>query len=114
MTRPEEVVAAMSDAVLRGDVQAALDLISPSAIDHTPLPGVPDGHAGWLAKWQRLAETSAGVTMTVEQRVSTANTVASRYRFSRADTGELVGYGLDMIRVENGKIAEHWGLPVPG
>lgn len=113
MPEPEAVVAEMVDSVLRGDVDAALALISPTAIDHSALPGAPAGHAGWIEKWTHLAAAADGLTTMVDQRVSRGDTVATRYRIARADTGAQVGFALDMMRVEDGKVAEHWALPLP-
>jgi predicted SnoaL-like aldol condensation-catalyzing enzyme len=113
MPEPEAVVAEMADAVMRGDVDTALELISPTAIDHSALPGAPAGHAGWIEKWMHIGAAADGLATTVDQRVSQGDTVATRYRIARADTGELVGFALDMIRVADGKVAEHWALPLP-
>jgi len=111
---PYAVVSAMSDAVLRGDLDTALKLISDDAVDHAALPGAPRGHQGWAAKWRQLAAGAEGMSTTVEQRISQGDIVATRYRIARADTGESLGFALDMIRVQDGKVAEHWALPLPG
>ena len=114
MTEPRVVVSAMSDAVLRGDLDAALELIREDAVDHAALPGAASGRQGWAAKWRHMAANAEGVSTTVEQRISQGDIVATRYRIARADTGEPLGFALDMIRVQDGKVAEHWGLPLPG
>ncbi|MHC9295282.1 ester cyclase [Mycobacterium sp. LTG2003] len=113
MEEPSIVVRAMSDAVLRGDMDAALELISEDAVDHAALPGAPGGHQGWMAKWRHMAARTEGVTMTVEQCISQGDVVATRYRITHAGTGESLGFALDMIRVQDGKVAEHWALPLP-
>lgn len=110
---PEAIAADMVAAVLRGDVTRALALISEDAVDHSPLPGAPAGHDGWLAKWDNMARAGAGLDTVVEQRISAGDTVATRYRLRRADTGETVGFALDMVRVDDGKIIEHWAQPLP-
>lgn len=110
---PEEIAAEMSAAVLRGDVERALSLISPDAVDHSPLPGAPAGHSGWLAKWAAMASAADGVSMSVEQRICVGDTVATRYRITAADDGQLVGFALEMVRVDNEEIVEHWAMPMP-
>ncbi|MCM3923599.1 ester cyclase [Frankia sp. AiPs1] len=112
-TSAAHVVERMADAVLRGDVDGALALIAPDAVDHSPLPGAPSGHEGWRQKWAALGAQAAQVQTTVEQRVALGDTVATRYALRDAATGEPVGFALDMLRVEDGRIVEHWGLPVP-
>jgi len=53
------------------------------------------------------------VFATIEQNVATGDTSANRYtlRGTQADSGR--GYevqGLDMIRVRDGKLVEHWAI----
>lgn len=114
MEEPQAVASAVSDAVLRGDIDAALELISEDAVDHSALFGAPAGHQGWVAKWRHIAASSEGLSVTVEERIAQGDIVATRYRIARSATGEPVGFGLDMMRVEDGKVAEHWALPLPG
>ncbi len=112
-TSTAHVVERMSDAVLRGDLDSALALIAPHAVDHSPLPGAPAGHEGWRQKWAVLGAQAAQVSTSVEQRVVDGDTVATRYSLRSVATGEPIGFALDMLRVENGQIVEHWGLPLP-
>lgn len=109
----EEVAAAMSAAVLRGDVEQALSWISTDAVDHSAMPDAPIGHAGWRAKWAAMAGGDAAVTATVDHRISVGDTVATRYRIALSHSGEPVGFALEMVRVDDGQIVEHWGLPLP-
>jgi predicted SnoaL-like aldol condensation-catalyzing enzyme len=113
MLTPEEVAAAMSAAVLRGDVEQALSWISADAVDHSPLPDAPIGHAGWRTKWAAMADSGAGVTTTVDSRISACDTVATRYRITLSHSGEAVGFALEMVRVDDQQIVEHWALPLP-
>lgn len=103
----------MTEAVLCGDFDTALTFIAPDAVDHSPLPGAPTGHAGWRRKWQELVVNAGQIRTTVAQRVAAGDTVATRYAVHAADTGQLIGFGLDMLRVADGRIVEHWGLPLP-
>lgn len=107
------IVERMTEAVVRGDFDTALTFIAPDAVDHSPLPGAPPGHAGWRRKWERLVVGSP-VRTTVAQRVAAGDTVATRYAVHDVDTGQPLGFGLDMLRVVDGRIVEHWGLPLPG
>ncbi len=103
----------MSSAVLRGEVEQALSWISAEAVDHSPLPGAPTGHEGWLAKWASMGQSLAGLTMTVAQRISDGDTVATRYRIALSENDETIGFALEMVRVADGQIIEHWALPLP-
>jgi predicted SnoaL-like aldol condensation-catalyzing enzyme len=114
MTSPTDVVARLAECVTAGDFDAALELIAPDAIDHAPLPDASRGLEGWREKWQALQAASGGRVRTVpEQRVAQGDTVATRYSIRQADSDAQIGTALDMIRVRDGKVVEHWGLPEP-
>lgn len=114
MDDPIDVVNQMADAVMAGDFTTALALIDPEAVDHSPLPGAPSGHDGWVRKWASMGETAGELRISVASRIATGDTVASRYDIRAASTGDLLGFALDVLRVEDGKIVEHWALPLPG
>lgn len=113
MDTPIGVAERLATAVTTGDFDRALELISPDAIDHAPLPGAATGRAGWRQKWQNMASVAAGVRIDVAQRVTTGDAVATRYTIRAEATDEPLGYALDMIRVRDGLIVEHWALPLP-
>jgi predicted ester cyclase len=107
------VVDAYAD-VLAGNLDEALTLIAPDVIDHR---GGADGdHIGrdaWQEKWEQAAQQFGGVTVTVEHNVSAGDTSANRYRMRGMDPASGRSYevtGLDMVRVRNGQIVEHWAL----
>ena len=88
----------------------ALDLIDTHAVDHRG--GSSGDHVGvvaWRHKWEHLAD----VSLTIEQNVAEGPFSVHRYRIrgTHAASGrpyEVVG--IDMVRVRDGKIVEHWAL----
>jgi predicted SnoaL-like aldol condensation-catalyzing enzyme len=112
MSTSLEIVNRMVDAVRAGDFDSALALIAPDAVDHSPLVGAPGGHQGWVAKWQDMGARAAEYRTEIVRRIADGDTVATRYAI-RTATGEQVGFALDMLRVEDGKVVEHWARPVP-
>jgi predicted SnoaL-like aldol condensation-catalyzing enzyme len=98
-----EVHRKIVDLYLAGRVDEALLLIDPEAIDHRGRHGDHVGVDTWRAKW-------AGMTppdLTIEQNVSQGDFSVNRY------TMRGPGYavtGIDMVRVRDGRIAEHWAV----
>lgn len=113
MDNARAVADQLSAAVLAGEFDQALLLISPDAVDHAPLPGAPSGRDGWRQKWEAMGAQASEVVISPEQRVADGDTIATRYTIRSAATGEPIGYALDMIRVADGLLVEHWALPLP-
>jgi ketosteroid isomerase-like protein len=102
--------------VLEGRLEDALKLIDPEVVDHRG--GTQGDHRGrdaWRQKWESMSAGSAfhDVSLTIEQNVVSGDTSVNRYtlRGTHTDSGRryevLV---LDMVRVRNGLIVEHWVL----
>jgi ketosteroid isomerase-like protein len=104
------------DAVLAGRMDDALALLDPDVIDHRG--GSEGDHIGvdaWREKWEGFAVPGAfdEVGVTIEQNVVAGDTSANRYtsRGRHIETGRRYAVtGLDMVRVRDGRIVEHWAL----
>ena len=117
---PKAVVRAVIDALNRGDLDAFTGLLAPDAVDRTPLPGQGPGVEEWRRKWEMLYAAFPDVSLAIEEMAAEAGTVATRYTMRATHEGEFMGMPptgrkleillLDMIRVRDGKVAEHWGL----
>ncbi|MFF0494120.1 ester cyclase [Nocardia sp. NPDC004068] len=102
--------------ILEGHLEDALKLIDPEVVDHRGgTQGDHHGRDAWRQKWERLSADSAfhDVSLTIEQNVVSGDTSVNRYtmRGTHTDSGRryevLV---MDMVRVRNGLIVEHWVL----
>jgi steroid delta-isomerase-like uncharacterized protein len=119
-TTPSQVIATLIDAMNRGDLDAAIGLVAEDGVDHTPVPGQGPGREGWKGKWEYLMSAFSDVSFTIEQSVEQGDTVATRYVFRGTHTGDFLGMpatgksfevlSLDMVRVRDGQIVDHWGL----
>jgi ketosteroid isomerase-like protein len=102
--------------VLEGRLDDALKLIDPEVLDHRGgTQGDHRGREAWRHKWEQMSAGSAfhDLSVTIEQNVVSDDTSVNRYtmRGTRTDSGrcyEVVG--MDMVRVRNGRIVEHWAL----
>jgi ketosteroid isomerase-like protein len=92
----------------------ALALIDPDAIDHRGgTLGDQIGAAAWKDKWEHMYDGLRDVSVTVEQNVASGDISTNRYTLRGTDVASGRSYevtGLDMIRVRNGRIVEHWAL----
>lgn len=88
----------------------ALALIDPHVVDHRGgASGDHEGVDAWRAKW----ETMADVSVTIEQNVTEGPFSVNRYRIRGTDAASGRQYevnGIDMVRVQGGKLVEHWAL----
>jgi ketosteroid isomerase-like protein len=103
--------------ILEGRLEDALALIDPEVVDHRG--GTQGDHRGrdaWRQKWERMSAGSSAfhdVSVTIEQNVVSGDTSVNRYtcRGTHKDSGRHYEVlGLDMVRVSNGRIVEHWAL----
>lgn len=104
-TPTELVLAATTALFVDFDVAAAEALLAPAYIQHNP--GVPTGAAPVLGVIPVLAESGFGVT--THRVVTDGDFVIIHNTYDHADVfGAPTLVGLDVFRVEDGKVAEHW------
>jgi predicted SnoaL-like aldol condensation-catalyzing enzyme len=92
----------------------ALALIDPDVIDHRGgVSGDHQGIAAWQAKWEHMYDGLRDVSVTVENNIAAGDFSTNRYmlRATDASSGRSCEVtGLDMVRVRDGKLVEHWAL----
>lgn len=97
-----------------GQQAEALTLIAPDAIDHRG--GTSGDHIGpdaWKDKWDNMHNDLLDLSLTIECNVASGDFSVNRYTFRGTHTasGRRVEVtGIDMVRVRDGKLAEHWAL----
>ncbi|MEV0635323.1 ester cyclase [Streptomyces sp. NPDC050619] len=102
--------------ILEGRLEDALTLVDPEVVDHRG--GTEGDHRGrdaWRQKWESVSAGSAfhDVSVTIEQNLVSGDTSANRYTLRGTHTASGRRYevlGMDMVRVRNGRIVEHWAL----
>jgi len=122
---PGEVVHGATEAYCAGAVDRAAEFIAPDAVDHstyggtTPGPaGVPLGVEGWRARWEAALVGVTDLEVAVERTVEAGDTVARVLTTRGTRDGQPFELtGIDIVRVRDGRIAEHWAVasrPAPG
>lgn len=109
-----EVHRLIVELVGAGRRAEALTLIDPNVIDHRGgTSGDHRGLAAWKDKWEHMYDGLQDVSVTIEHNVASVGFSANRYtlRGTHAASGRSYQVtGLDMIRVRDGKLVEHWAL----
>lgn len=116
----KDVLHHMVDLINSGKIDQLLLLIHPEAVDHTPLPGEGTGRAGFEYRFNALTNGFSDTEFAILDQISEGDLVSSRYTFRGKHTGEMMGMpptnkpvevdAIDMIRLRDGHLVEHWGL----
>lgn len=99
---------------------AAIDeLCAETFVEHTPMPGQPEGRAGIRWFMESLTTAFPDLTATVEDILAEGDRVAIRNTMHGTHKGEFMGIpptgkhiaipGIDLVIVKNGKATDHWG-----
>ncbi len=101
-----------------GDMNAANALLSPNFALHTPLPSAP-GIQGINDVITACRAAFEHLNVTVDDMVAEGDRVAARFTARGIHNGSFMGLpptgkpvimtGIEIFRVENGRIAELWG-----
>jgi steroid delta-isomerase-like uncharacterized protein len=110
------------DVIANGDLALVDELTTDDLADHVEgLPGQPAGREGvkFFVSAMRQAFPVLRVK-SIEPTMTDGNLEAARVIITATHEGELMGVGatgktvefesIDIIRVEDGKVAEHWGV----
>ncbi|HVV12636.1 ester cyclase [Amycolatopsis sp.] len=120
--RPAAVARAIIAARDSDDLDTSLRFIAPESLDQ----GVRAGRDDWRRKWEAMRAGCPDMEVVTEHSVENGEWVANRYTIRGTHTGDFFGqpptgerfeiHGLDMVRVRDGQLVEHWAFaePLPG
>ena len=102
------------------DVSVAEELLADDFVDHSPFgPFSPDRN-GVLALFGMLFAAFPDLRAEIHQQFSDGDTVITRKTFHGTHHGELMGIAptgaevafdlIDIVRVRDGKMVEHWNI----
>ena len=113
------------DVVAGGQIDLVDELATEDFVNHEEgLPGQPPGREGVRFFISGMREAFPDIqVMVVEPTMVDGDLEAGRAVLTGTHKGELMGVAptektveietIDIIRVEDGKVAEHWALPTP-
>ncbi|MBS1912433.1 MAG: ester cyclase [Bacteroidetes bacterium] len=103
-----------------GDLNLAEQLIAADVVDHNPMPGLPPGRDGHNAMLAIVRAAFPDATFTLDQVVAEDDMVVDHWTMRATHTGPFMGIpatgrpvvlrGVDILRIENGQIAEFWHI----
>ena len=103
----------------QGNLAVVDELVAPGAREHQR--GSADGVDGTKSVIRYLRSVFADFTLTIDELVVSGDKVWARQRGGGTNTGSFAGHPptgrkaftdvIDIVRIEDGKIVEHWGVP---
>ena len=104
----------------KGNIDAIDELCAPEFVNHSAPPRVPSDREGVKQVTAMFRQASPDSYFTVEDMVAEGDKVATRKTFHGTHqgtfmgippTGQQVSIGLiDVVRVADGKVVEHWSM----
>lgn len=103
-----------------GDIQATEHFMADDFVDHAPWPGQPATRDGFKAGTAEMRAAFPDLSIKPVKVLEEDGKVAAVVRISGTHHGEFLGAkptgrafevdGVDILRVEDGKLREHWGV----
>lgn len=118
----KEVVRRFNIEVIQNGSEVAFHaLMSPDFINHAAPPGMPQGpESMWNTFEQVLRPALSNLKVVIHDQIAEADKVTTRKTISGIHSGTLLGVPatgreltisvIDIVRIEGGRYAEHWGL----
>ncbi len=119
--QPKEVVRRFVEEYQeKRDDEAFAEYLSPDVVDHTPMPGTAGGAEGVRQIFGMLWSALPDMRVEIHDQVAEGDKVVTRKSFVGTQSGELFGVPatdrevhldlIDIVRVSDGKIVEHWNI----
>jgi steroid delta-isomerase-like uncharacterized protein len=102
------------------DPGALEEFLRPDFIDHNATPDQPQGREGVKRILEKVLSALGGLRVKLEDVIAEGDRVVVRHRAEAVHVGNFMGFpgtgktlrwtGISIYRIEDGKIAERWGL----
>jgi len=118
----KEVVRRFNIEVIQNGSETTFHaLIAPHFVNHAAPPGVPNGpESMWHTFHNVLRPALSNMAVTIHDQIAEDDKVTTRKTISGVHTGTLMGVPatgrivsisvIDIVRVEDGRYVEHWGV----
>jgi predicted ester cyclase len=119
---PRDVVRQFNLQVIERGERAAFEaLMLPDFVNRSAPPGAADGPESMWNTFQNILRPAlSGLKVTIHDQVAAGDKVTTRKTLSGVHTGTLMGIAptgrpvaievIDIVRIEGGRYAEHWGI----
>ena len=106
--------------VNKGDMEAFEDLVADDFVEHEEFPGMTPDREGVKQTFTHMRQAFPDFRFEVEEMIAEDDKVVCRFRVHGTHRAEFMGIepsgnrvdvpAIDIFRLEDGKIAEHWGV----
>ena len=122
MGADSDVIRRLTNEVfMAGDLSKWDELIDDSFVDHDPMPGMGDDKKAQREVAEMVTTAFSDRKMSLHELTETDDgRVVENWRMEGTHVGEAMGIppsnqaisvrGMELWRVENGKVVEHWGV----
>ena len=122
MAQGAELIQEFYDEMLtQGNLDKLDDYVTDDVVDHEEgMPGQPEGKEGVRFFVNTMREAFSDLKATSEVALESGDLACARVTITGKHTGEFAGVpatdksveieSIDIIRIEDGKCAEHWGV----
>jgi len=111
----------LDEGINRGNVDVVDEVIAPNIVDHEPLPlGFPEGREGVKHYFRAIRQAFPDLKATIEDEVTQGDKLVVRSTWRGTHRGDYLGIPatgkqvdfevIDIVRVRDGKVVEHWGV----
>ncbi len=107
-------------AINEGDLDALAAVLAEDLVEHDVVPGIPPTKAGVIQFFTGMRQSFSSLTLTLDDMIAEGDKVFARVTMTGTNVGEFMGMPAtdkqvevpvaDCFRLENGKVAEHWGV----
>jgi predicted ester cyclase len=115
------VVRFNKEVIERGDEAAFRELMAPDFVNRTAPPGAPAGPEGMIHTFNRVLRPAfPDLRVEIHDQVAEGDKVTTRKTLRGTHRGEIFGISatgrevaievIDIVRVRDGRYAEHWGI----
>jgi steroid delta-isomerase-like uncharacterized protein len=109
------------ELLTNGNLDKLDDLVTDDVVDHEQgLPGQPEGKEGVTFFVNAMRGAFSDIKATTDPTIESGDLACARSTITGKHTGEWMGVpasdktfeieSIDIIRIEDGKCAEHWGV----
>jgi len=110
----------MEEVMSNGNMSLIDELVAPDFIENEVMPGASSGREGFKQTNLMLRSAFPDLKVTINDMLAEGDKVALSVTFSGTHKGDLMGMAPtdkrismnahDILRIENGKLQEHWGV----
>ncbi len=109
----------VEEVINQGNLDVIEELLDPGAVDHAAPPGFATGREGAKQFAAMMRSAFPDLHLTIEDMIAEGDKVVMRSTWSGTHEGEFMGIpatgrrvtvsGIDISRVADGRMVEHWG-----